>query len=53
MSCDVDAAVEGADAMMMLRIQRERMAGGFLPTTREFHIRFGLTEERVKRARRT
>jgi aspartate carbamoyltransferase catalytic subunit len=49
-SSDVDAAVEGADAIMMLRIQRERMAGGFLPTTREFHIRFGLTEERVKRA---
>jgi aspartate carbamoyltransferase catalytic subunit len=49
---DVDAAVEGADAIMMLRIQRERMTGGFLPTTREFHIRFGLTEERVKRAAR-
>ncbi len=47
---DIDAAVEGADAIMMLRIQRERMTGGFLPTTREFHIRFGLTEERVKRA---
>jgi aspartate carbamoyltransferase catalytic subunit len=49
-SSDIDAAVEGADAIMMLRIQRERMTGGFLPTTREFHIRFGLTEERVKRA---
>jgi aspartate carbamoyltransferase catalytic subunit len=49
---DVDAAVEGADAIMMLRIQRERMTGGFFPTTREFHIRFGLTEERVKRAQK-
>jgi aspartate carbamoyltransferase catalytic subunit len=49
---DVDGAVEGADAIMMLRIQRERMTGGFFPTTREFHIRFGLTEERVKRAKK-
>jgi aspartate carbamoyltransferase catalytic subunit len=49
---DVDAAVEGVDAIMMLRIQRERMTGGFLPTTREFHMRFGLTEERVKRAKK-
>jgi aspartate carbamoyltransferase catalytic subunit len=49
---DVDAAVEGADAIMMLRIQKERMTGGFFPTTREFHIRFGLTEERAKRARK-
>jgi aspartate carbamoyltransferase catalytic subunit len=49
---DIDAAVEGADAVMMLRIQRERMSGGFFPTTREFHIRFGLTEERVKRAKK-
>jgi aspartate carbamoyltransferase catalytic subunit len=48
----IDEAVEGADAIMMLRIQRERMTGGFYPSPREYHIRFGLTEERVKRARR-
>ena len=46
----IDEAVEGADAIMMLRIQRERMAGGYVPSAREFHIRFGLTEARVRRA---
>jgi aspartate carbamoyltransferase catalytic subunit len=48
----IDEAVEGADVIMMLRIQLERMAGGFFPTTREYHRRFGLTEERVRRARK-
>ena len=48
----IDEAVEGADAVMMLRIQLERMTGGFFPSTREFHARFGLTEERVRRARK-
>jgi aspartate carbamoyltransferase catalytic subunit len=47
----IDEAVEGADAIMMLRIQMERMTGGFFPSTREFHTRFGLTEERVRRAK--
>jgi aspartate carbamoyltransferase catalytic subunit len=48
----IDEAVEGADAIMMLRIQLERMTGGYFPSTREFHKRFGLTEERVKRAKK-
>jgi aspartate carbamoyltransferase catalytic subunit len=48
----IEEAVEGADAIMMLRVQQERMTGGFFPTTREFHRRFGLTEERVRRARK-
>jgi aspartate carbamoyltransferase catalytic subunit len=48
----IDEAIEGADAIMMLRIQRERMNGGYVPSTREFLIRFGLTEERLKRARK-
>jgi aspartate carbamoyltransferase catalytic subunit len=46
----IDEAVEGADAIMMLRVQRERMAGGFFPSSREYHTHFGLTEERVRRA---
>jgi aspartate carbamoyltransferase catalytic subunit len=46
----IDEAVEGADAIMMLRVQRERMAGGFFPSSREYHTHFGLTEARVKRA---
>ncbi len=46
----IDEAVEGADVVIMLRIQLERMSGGFFPTTREYHRRFGLTEERARRA---
>jgi aspartate carbamoyltransferase catalytic subunit len=48
----VDEAVEGADVVMMLRIQLERMAGGFFPTTREYFRQFGLSEERVRRAKK-
>ena len=48
----IDEAVEGADVVMMLRIQLERMAGGFFPTTREYHRVFGLTVERLKRAKK-
>jgi len=48
----IDEALEGADAVMMLRIQTERMTGAFLPSAREFHVRFGLTEDRVRRARK-
>jgi aspartate carbamoyltransferase catalytic subunit len=48
----IEEAVEGADAIMMLRIQMERMSGGFFPSLREYHQRYGLTVERVKRARK-
>jgi len=48
----IDEAVEGADAIMMLRIQQERMTGGYFPTVREYHARFGLTEERVRLAKK-
>ncbi|WP_109807438.1 aspartate carbamoyltransferase catalytic subunit [Sphingosinithalassobacter portus] len=48
---DFDAALEGADVVMMLRLQNERMSGGFIPSTREFHMRYGLTPERLERAR--
>ena len=48
----VDEAVEGADVVMMLRIQLERMSGGFFPTTREYFRQFGLTEERARRAKK-
>ena len=44
---DLDAALADADIVMMLRVQRERMAGGFFPTEREYTERFGLTEERL------
>lgn len=44
---DLDAVLPEADIVMMLRVQRERMAGGFFPTEREYTERFGLTEERL------
>ena len=48
----IEEALEGSDAIMMLRLQLERMTGGYFPSTREYHVRFGLTEERVRRARK-
>jgi len=45
-----DAALDGADVVMMLRLQNERMDGGFIPSAREFHMLYGLTPERLKRA---
>ncbi len=47
----LDEAVEGADAVMMLRIQLERMLGGFFPSLREYFNVFGMTAERARRAR--
>jgi aspartate carbamoyltransferase catalytic subunit len=47
----VAEAVEGADAVMMLRIQLERMLGGFFPSLREYFNVFGMTAERVQRAK--
>ncbi len=48
---DFDVALEGADVVMMLRLQNERMSGAFIPSTREYHLRYGLTAERLKRAK--
>ena len=36
------------DAVMMLRVQRERMSGGFFPTAREYTVGYGLTRERLR-----
>jgi aspartate carbamoyltransferase catalytic subunit len=47
----VDEAVADADVIMMLRIQQERMQGAFFPSLREYYNVFGLTPERVGRAR--
>jgi len=47
----VERALEGADAVMMLRIQLERMQGGFFPSLREYFTVFGMTPERVRLAR--
>jgi len=48
---DLAAALRDADVVMALRIQRERMASGLLPSLREYAARFGLTRERLTLAR--
>jgi aspartate carbamoyltransferase catalytic subunit len=49
---DLDAVLTGkahgdVDAVMMLRVQRERMTGGYFPTAREYSIGYGLTPARL------
>ena len=43
----VDEALRDADVVMALRIQRERMSSGLLPSMREYAARYGLTRERL------
>ena len=47
----IDEALRDADVVMALRIQRERMASGLLPSMREYAARYGLTRERLASAR--
>jgi aspartate carbamoyltransferase catalytic subunit len=47
----VDEAVEGADVVMLLRVQLERMQGAFFPSLREYFTVFGMTRERMRRAK--
>jgi aspartate carbamoyltransferase catalytic subunit len=47
----VDEALRDADVVMALRIQRERMESGLLPSLREYAARYGLTRERLALAR--
>lgn len=44
---DFDAALAGADVVMMLRLQQERMAGQFVPSPREYRHLYGLTLDRL------
>ncbi|MEO3938733.1 aspartate carbamoyltransferase catalytic subunit [Dermatophilaceae bacterium Soc4.6] len=52
-SYDLDAVLGGragdVDALMMLRVQRERMSGGYFPTPREYTVGYGLTRSRMER----
>lgn len=48
---DMDEGIEGADVIMMLRLQLERMDGAYVPSTREYFHRFGLTRARLRAAR--
>jgi aspartate carbamoyltransferase catalytic subunit len=47
---DIDAALRDAEVVMALRIQKERMASGMLPSLREYATRYGLTQERLRSA---
>jgi aspartate carbamoyltransferase catalytic subunit len=48
---DLDRALDGADGVIALRLQRERQEGGLLPSLREYTRVWGLTEARVSRMR--
>ncbi len=48
---DFDAALEGCDVVMMLRLQQERMEGQFIPSPREYRHLYGLTLDRLARAK--
>ena len=48
---NLDRALEGADVVMALRLQRERMEGGLLPSLREYARLYQVNEERLARAR--
>ncbi len=47
---DFDAALKGADVVMMLRLQLERMEGQFIPSPREYRHLYGLSLERLAKA---
>jgi aspartate carbamoyltransferase catalytic subunit len=47
---DLDRAIEGADVVMALRLQLERMAAGLLPSLREYARLYQVNEERLARA---
>jgi aspartate carbamoyltransferase catalytic subunit len=48
-SYDLDGALDKADVVMMLRVQRERMSAAFFPSAREYSRRYGLDERRFAR----
>lgn len=49
-SHDLDAALDGVDVVMMLRLQRERMTEGLIASLDDYHRAYGLTEARLRRA---
>ena len=48
-SYDLDSSLEKADAVMMLRVQQERMKASFFPSAREYSRRYGLDTARMNR----
>jgi aspartate carbamoyltransferase catalytic subunit len=47
---DMREGLKGADIVMMLRLQLERMNGAFVPSLREYYRFFGLDQEKLDRA---
>ena len=48
----IEAAIEWADALNILRLQLERMTAGYIPSAREYNRVFGVSRERLERAPR-
>ena len=48
----VDEAIEWADALNVLRLQLERMQAGYIPSLREYNRVFGISRERLERAKK-
>ncbi len=48
----IEEAIEGADVVMILRIQKERQDSAYFPTLREYSVHFGLTQERLDLAKK-
>ena len=48
---DMDKGLKDVDVVMMLRLQKERMDGGFVPSEREYYHRFGLDAAKLSRAK--
>ena len=48
---DMAEGLEGCDVVMMLRLQQERMAGGFIPSSREYFHRYGLDDAKLSAAK--
>lgn len=48
---DMWKGLEGCDIVMMLRLQRERMQGAYVPSTREYYHFFGLDHDKLERAK--
>lgn len=44
---DIDEVLPHVDAVMMLRVQRERMSGGYFPTAKEYAVTYGLSPRRL------
>lgn len=46
-SYDMDSSIKDADVVMMLRVQQERMKGGFFPSHREYAALYGMSKQRL------